>query len=77
MVDDDDDGVPQSGTFAAVRTDRYVYVENLTGEIELYDLEADPVQLQNQARQPRIRRGRGGARHPAGDAAELCRRRAA
>jgi len=52
VVDDDDDGVPQTGTFAAVRTDRYVYVQNLTGEIELYDLELDPGQLQNQAANP-------------------------
>ena len=49
VVDDDDDGAPQSGAFAAVRTARYVYVENLTGELELYDLDADPFQLQNLA----------------------------
>ena len=52
VVDDDDDGVPQSGTFAAVRTSRYVYVENITGELELYDLDADPFQLQNQIANP-------------------------
>jgi N-acetylglucosamine-6-sulfatase len=48
VLDNDDDGVVPSGTFAAIRTNRYVYVENATGEVELYDLELDPYQLQNQ-----------------------------
>ena len=48
---DDDDG-QQSGTFAAVRTARYIYVENGTGEIELYDLGSDPYELQNQDANP-------------------------
>ena len=52
MLDDDDDGVAQSGTFAAIRTSRYVYVENATGELELYDLSVDPYQLQNQVLNP-------------------------
>jgi arylsulfatase A-like enzyme len=52
VLDNDDDGVVPSGTFAAVRTSRYVYVENATGELELYDLEADPYQLQNQITNP-------------------------
>jgi N-acetylglucosamine-6-sulfatase len=52
VVDADDDDTPQSGTYAAVRTARYAYVENLTGEVELYDLETDPYQLQNQAANP-------------------------
>lgn len=42
-----DDAAVQSGTFAAIRTSRYVYVENATGEIELYDLAGDPYQLTN------------------------------
>ena len=34
-------------TYAAVRTTRFKYVENGTGEIELYDLRADPNELSN------------------------------
>jgi arylsulfatase A-like enzyme len=34
-------------TYAAVRTDRYTYVEYVTGERQLYDLRADPDQLHN------------------------------
>jgi len=49
VLDADDDGAPQSGEFAAIRTSRYVYVQNATGEVELYDLLADPFQLTNQA----------------------------
>jgi N-acetylglucosamine-6-sulfatase len=49
---EDDDLTPQSGAFAAVRTSRYVYVENTIGERELYDLAADPYQLTNQAANP-------------------------
>jgi hypothetical protein len=52
VLDNDDDGVVPSGTFAAVRTSRYVYVANATGELELYDLEADPYQLQSQITNP-------------------------
>ena len=52
VVDDDDDGAPQSGTFAAVHTNRYVYVENVSGEVELYDLDTDPYEVQNQAANP-------------------------
>jgi N-acetylglucosamine-6-sulfatase len=33
--------------YAALRTDRYTYVEYVTGERQLYDLHADPDQLQN------------------------------
>ena len=34
-------------TYVGIRTTRYKYVENGTGEIELYDLEADPYELNN------------------------------
>jgi arylsulfatase A-like enzyme len=37
-------GIPD---YAAIRTDRYTYVEYVTGERELYDLRADPDQLHN------------------------------
>jgi N-acetylglucosamine-6-sulfatase len=34
-------------TYAAVRTQRFTYVEYVTGERQLYDLRADPDQLHN------------------------------
>ena len=42
-----DDEQAQGVEYDAIRTARYVYVENVTGEIELYDLELDPYQLTN------------------------------
>jgi N-acetylglucosamine-6-sulfatase len=36
-------------TYCAVRTARYLFVSYVTGEQELYDLEADPFQLRNRA----------------------------
>ena len=39
-------------TYAAVRTSRFVYVENVSGERELYDLETDPYQLQSRHDDP-------------------------
>ena len=35
-----------------MHTNRYIYVENLSGEVELYDLETDPYEVQNQAANP-------------------------
>ena len=43
-----DDGYP----YAAIRTDRYLYVDYETGEEELYDLREDPFQLENRASDP-------------------------
>ena len=37
----------ETRSYAAVRTARYVYVENQTGELELYDLDNDPDELQS------------------------------
>jgi arylsulfatase A-like enzyme len=37
----------ETRSYTAVRTARYVYVENATGELELYDLDNDPDQLQS------------------------------
>jgi arylsulfatase A-like enzyme len=52
ILDDDDEGAIQSGEFAAIRTSRYIYVENATGETELYDLAGDPYELDNQIANP-------------------------
>ena len=35
----------ETGTYAAIHTPRYVYVEHNTGERELYDLANDPYEL--------------------------------
>ena len=50
--DNDDD--PETGmpTLACVRNDQFKYVEYTTDETELYDLAADPYELQNQAGNP-------------------------
>ncbi len=37
-------------TYCGVRTERFLYALYATGEQELYDLEADPYQLENLAR---------------------------
>ncbi len=44
--DDDEDGQP-GVAYAAIRTSHLKYVENGTGEVELYDLDADPYELTN------------------------------
>lgn len=40
---------PAPPTFTGVRTDRYTYVEYVTGEVELYDNRRDPAQVHNLA----------------------------
>jgi arylsulfatase A-like enzyme len=52
ILDADEEGAIQSGEFAAIRTSRYIYVENATGEKELYDLAGDPYELTNQIANP-------------------------
>lgn len=49
---DGEDGEPAGTEYQAVRTSRYKYVANATGEIELYDLEVDPYELTNFAGNP-------------------------
>lgn len=45
--DDDGDGSANGVFYDAIRNARYTYVENASGERELYDLRIDPFQLQN------------------------------
>jgi arylsulfatase A-like enzyme len=47
--DDPGEGIP---TLAAVRNDQFKYVEYVTAESELYDLAADPYELQNETNNP-------------------------
>jgi len=47
-----EDGEPLGTEYKAIRTSRYVYVDNTAEESELYDLDRDPFQLQNQSGNP-------------------------
>ena len=47
-----EDGEPKGSQYSAIRTQRYKYVDNSSGELELYDLDNDPYELQNQAGNP-------------------------
>jgi N-acetylglucosamine-6-sulfatase len=44
--------------YKAVRTQRYIYAEHSTGETEMYDLEADPYELQSVHSDPRYNKAR-------------------
>ena len=53
------EGPPGRGTngmprFRGLRTDRYKFVKHVRGATELYDLEADPDETANLAREPRV-----------------------
>jgi hypothetical protein len=48
-------GAARSGPYQGVRTERYVYIEYADGGREVYDLVADPDQLQNRHGQPETR----------------------
>jgi N-acetylglucosamine-6-sulfatase len=64
-IADDPDAAPdraiviESEASSGVRTDRYLYVEHDSGEIELYDHGRDPFQLRNAAGDPRYGREEG------------------
>jgi len=47
-------GEPTGGVYVAVRTQHYKYVENTTGEVELYDIIDDPYELKNQHLNPKF-----------------------
>ncbi len=43
------EGWPAAVTYTALRTERYIYVENAGDLSELYDLREDPYQMENLA----------------------------
>jgi arylsulfatase A-like enzyme len=49
LVEHEDTRAVTVPTYCAVHNEQYMYVEYSTGEEELYDLQADPYELQNQA----------------------------
>ena len=49
-------GRPRGTEYEAIRTDRYKFVRYWNDEIELYDLVADPYELDNLAPRPGVRR---------------------
>jgi len=52
------DTLLETPQYSAIRTDRYKYVEYRTGERELYDLKADPYELQSRHNDPALARVR-------------------
>jgi N-acetylglucosamine-6-sulfatase len=47
-----------TNSYKAVRTQRYIYAEHDTGELEMYDLEADPFELQSVHAEPAYNKAR-------------------
>jgi arylsulfatase A-like enzyme len=58
-ADPEDDPETPPTNYRAVRTDRYVYAEYGTGELELYDLFTDPYELQSRHGDPAFAGVRG------------------
>jgi N-acetylglucosamine-6-sulfatase len=54
LIEHADFKTPQAPTYCAVRNQSYIYVKYQTGEEELYDLSADPYELQNIASVPKM-----------------------
>ena len=59
LVEGPGQGEANTPSFSAIRTHRFVYVEYRTGDRELYDLAADPYQLQSRHTDPRYAGLRG------------------
>jgi N-acetylglucosamine-6-sulfatase len=58
-ADPEEDPETPATNYRAVRTDRYVYAEYGTGEMELYDLATDPYELQSRHNDPALAPVRG------------------